>query len=86
MPIALTSDSKFRIVNSDLEYPLIYLEASKKFLLTYQLKEDDDSSNQTLRHSYAYKYSQIGIDSKPSVLHLSPSNNNDTKFKRKEEV
>jgi hypothetical protein len=44
MPFTLTSDSKFRIISGDIEFPLIYIETSKKYLLTYQPKEPQEES------------------------------------------
>jgi hypothetical protein len=43
MPFVLTGESKFKIIYGDPEFPLIYIEAVKKYLLAYHLKDDSDN-------------------------------------------
>lgn len=83
----MNSDNKLKIISGDPEYPLIYLESSKKYLLTYQLKEDDEdkSGNQTQRSVYAYRYAQIGSEPRPTELHISLGINDSQKHKVREE-
>ena len=57
MPFTLTSDSQFKIICGDLSNPLIYIETARKYLLTYQSREEEDQKNKTKRVIYTYKYS-----------------------------
>lgn len=86
MPLLLNAENKLKIVSGDPEYPLIYLETSKKYLLTYQIKEEEESSNQSQRQSYTYKYAQIGSDSKTPELHMSLDLNDTNRKPREEEL
>jgi hypothetical protein len=86
MPLLPTTSSKLRIISGDPEYPLIYMETSKKYLLTYQIKEDEEGKpdNQTQRPTYTYKYAQIGSDMKSPELHVNLDMNDSLKLKHRE--
>lgn len=86
-PVILNSDNKLKIVNGDPDYPLIYLESFKKFLLTYQPKEDEEGklTNETKGIVYSHKYSHIGAESKIPDLQAGPDYNDSGRPKPREE-
>ena len=76
MPFTLTSDSQFKIISGDLSFPLVYIETSKKYLLTYQSREEEDAKNKTRKIIYSYKYSEIGTSVKSPENYIKLSNFN----------